>query len=408
MSKPKHKEHESKIGSGAEFLKVFPFFSEETVAEVSRRGLFSLHNGKWRFGDRSNGSTRRLDWKKFKRSDTKGADWHKLIGIRDVVEHNRQWVVFVLEGTNDAMAAFELARRAGIMREIGVVVALGSGYRPIADELAQLTGRKLIVIGDRDNAGIESVRRVSAALCSHGVDHVVLNWNAFPNFSGKDLFDLLQSSNGEKPSWYSEVFSFFSSFFSLPQSSQFSLSSLSSLSSLFSSFICTASGQRNRNLFNLAQATKQIENARQKKFSGSELTQILDAWYAPSASFIQMGRDECLIHFLRLRDKVRFLAADLKEVMARAQSDPLPDIGIKCVPLQKVAALCRELQRAQKGHPFFLSVRTAQTFAGFVSVSAAHDALCTLESMGVIKCVKRGVPGNPGNPATRWRYLFPM
>ena len=107
------------------------------------------------------------------------------------------------------MAAFDLAYRAGIMQEIGVVVALGNGYRPIADELAQLVGRKVIVIGDRDNAGIESVRRVSAALCSHGVDHVVLNWNAFPNFAGKDLFDLIQFGNGEKPSWYLELFSFF-------------------------------------------------------------------------------------------------------------------------------------------------------------------------------------------------------
>ena len=121
-----------------------------------------------------------------------------------------------------------------------------------------------------------------------------------------------------------------------------------------------------------------------------------------------MERDECLIHFLRLRDKVRFVAADIKEVMARAQSEPLPDIGIECVPLQKTAALCRELQRAQTGHPFFCSVRTAKAFAGFSSVSVAYDALLTLESMGVIECAKRGVPGNAGNPATRYRYLFPL
>ncbi len=38
-------------------------------------------------------------------------------------------------------------------------------------------------------------------------------------------------------------------------------------------------------------------------------------------------------------------------------------------------------------------------------MSAAHDALHALESMGVIECVKRGIPGNP---ATRYRYLFPL
>jgi hypothetical protein len=256
---------------------------------------------------------------------------------------------------------------------------------------------------DRDNAGIETVRCVSAALCKHNIDHVVINWNGFPNFHGKDLFDLLKSLNGQTPS-------FFGDFFSFPSLLQSSLSSPFSLSSLFSpaSFICTAAGQRNRKMFELARATKQFEHVHQIKLTGSELAQIFEAWYVPSAPFIGMGRDECLIHFLRLRDKVRFVAPDVQEVMVQAQSDPLPDVGIKCVPLQKIAALCRALQRSQVGHPFFCSVRTAMTFAGFASVSAAHDALYALESMGVIRCVKRGVPGTAGNPATRYRYLFPL
>src|SRR5207244_1155829 len=85
------------------------------------------------------------------------------------------------------------AHRAGIIEKIGVVVALGAGYRPIAEELARLIGRKVVVIGDRDQPGMESVRRISEALCRHGIDHVALNWTAFPNFEGKDLFELLCS-----------------------------------------------------------------------------------------------------------------------------------------------------------------------------------------------------------------------
>jgi hypothetical protein len=75
------------------------------------------------------------------------------------------------------------------------------------------------LVGDRDRAGIENVRRVSAALCKHKIDHVVINWNGFPNFHGKDLFDLLKSLNGQTPP-------FFTDFFSFPSLLQCSLSSL--------------------------------------------------------------------------------------------------------------------------------------------------------------------------------------
>jgi hypothetical protein len=87
---------------------------------------------------------------------------------------------------------------------------------------------------------------------------------------------------------------------------------------------------------------------------------------------------------------------------------PLPDIGIESASLQKIAALCRELQRARKDDLAFpLSVEVARRFAGLSSKSAAHNALRILQSMGVIECVKRGVPGYSGK-ATRWRYLLPL
>ena len=392
--------------------------SPQAISEAVRRGLVSFKKYRgvpcWRFGDQRNGCLRRLDGQPFHinrqrvkvLAETKGHAWHRLIGLDDVSTNDRRKILLIIEGSKDALAAFEFAHRAGILLEVGVVTALGTGYRPISEELVLLFGRRVFVVNDRDHAGIETVRYVSAALCEHDIEHVVINWNGFPNFHGKDLFDLLKTLNGQTPPFFTDFFSFPS----LLQWSLYSPSSLSSLSSLFSPapFICTGSGQRNRKLFELARATKQFENVNQRKLTASELAQIFESWYAPSAFFIRMGRDECLIHFLRLRDKVRFVAPEIKEVMARAQSEPLPDIGIKCVRLQKIAVLCRALQQAQNGHPFFCSVRTAMVFAGFASVSAAHDALLALESMGVIECVKRGVPGNPGNPATRYRYLLPL
>jgi hypothetical protein len=402
-------------GNSADQLAAQLMISPHAVNEAVRRGLVSFKKRRgiacWRFGDNHNGCLRRLDGEPFQingkcvkvLAETQGESWHRLIGLDDVSTNDRREILLIIEGSKDALAAFEFAHRAGILAKVGVVTALGTGYRPIPEELLLLVGRRVFAVNDRDQAGIETVRCVSTALCKYGIDHVIINWNGFPNFHGKDLFDLLKSLNGQAAS-------FFADFFSFPSLLQCSQYSLSSPSSLFSPtpFICTGVGQRNRKLFQLARATKQFENVHQRKLTTSELVQIFNDWYRPSAPFIQMGCDECLIHFLRLRDKVRFVAADVKEVMARAQSESLPDIGIKCVPLQKIAALCRALQRAQAGHPFFCSVRIAKAFAGIASESTAHDALLALESMGVIKCVKRGVPGNPGNPATRYRYLLPL
>jgi hypothetical protein len=89
--------------------------SPRAVQEAVRRRMLSFvkhrNSRYWRFGDRANGTTRALNGKKFVRSDNKGADWHKLIGLADVVEHDRRFVIFVLEGSRDALAALELAHR---------------------------------------------------------------------------------------------------------------------------------------------------------------------------------------------------------------------------------------------------------------------------------------------------------
>jgi hypothetical protein len=173
--------------------------SPQAIEEAMHRRLLSFVKHRnyrcWRFGDRVNGTTRALNGKKFVRSDNEGADWHKLIGLADVIEHERRFVIFVLEGSKDALAALELAHRAGLLCQVGIVMALGAGYRPITTELRELSGRKVLLIGDRDDAGVAAVRRVSHALMQLDVDHAVWNWNAFDSSVGKDLFDLLKADS---------------------------------------------------------------------------------------------------------------------------------------------------------------------------------------------------------------------
>src|SRR5262245_7518469 len=203
--------------------------SSRTVEEAMRRKLltFVKHHDFccWRFGDRANGTTRALNGKKFVRSDNRGADWHKLIGLADVIEHDRRFVIFVLEGSKDALAVLELAHRAGLLCHIGTLMALGAGYRPITTELQALSGRKVLLIGDRDDAGVSAVRRVSHALTQFDVDHAVWNWNAFDSSVGKDLFDLLKADNQQKTFLCHSSLTFFP-FFSLPTVQRFNSSTV--------------------------------------------------------------------------------------------------------------------------------------------------------------------------------------
>ena len=194
----------------SKFTKAYPSISVETVDELVRRGLFHCSGDYWRFGDENNGTTRRLDGRKFTRADNSGADWHKLIGLADVVRHNRKDVLFVIEGSKDVLAAAELAFRSGILEETGVTCALGSGYRPIASEIEQLCSRRVELIGDQDAAGVETTSIVSRALHRAGVEHGIWDWSDWANRDDKDLFDVLITIDTDPSTPF--FFSFFSSF----------------------------------------------------------------------------------------------------------------------------------------------------------------------------------------------------
>src|SRR2546430_13070609 len=95
-----------------QFNAAHPSISEETVTELIERGLFSWDEEFWHFGDANNGTTRQLDERqKFSHAHNSGPDWHRLIGLDDVVRHDRKYALFVIEGSKDALAAAEIAFR---------------------------------------------------------------------------------------------------------------------------------------------------------------------------------------------------------------------------------------------------------------------------------------------------------
>jgi hypothetical protein len=196
------------------FINQFEPVSIETVEALIDRQLFHLPDrDHWRFGDEHNGSTRRLDGQKWKRVDNSKQAWHKIIGLTDVVSHDRKHVVFVIEGSKDAIAAAELANRCGNLKDIGIVCALGSGYRPIPTELQQLRGRRVLLIGDNDEAGEDCANIVAAAMLREKVNFTVWDWSRCPA-NVKDLFDLMAAFPEQAKTQFSGCF--VSIFFPLP------------------------------------------------------------------------------------------------------------------------------------------------------------------------------------------------
>jgi PEP-CTERM motif len=154
----------SKSNPAKQLHDAFPRISVSTLGELVRRDLLHIDGNEWRFGDESNGMTRRFNDRKWKRADNSGDEWHKLIGLGDVVRNDYRKVFLPLEGSKDALAAAEIANRSGTLSQTGIISALGSGYRPIRAELEQLRGRWVGVIGDNDAPGIETTQLVSFAL----------------------------------------------------------------------------------------------------------------------------------------------------------------------------------------------------------------------------------------------------
>jgi hypothetical protein len=425
--------------NGLGIIKIPPNFSDayigigtETVIELVERGLLSWDSEFWRFGDKSNGTTRRLDGRKFTRADNSGADWHKLIGLADVVRHDRKYVLFPLEGSKDALAAAELAFRFGILWQVGIICALGSGYRPIAGELQQLRGRRVGLIGDRDAAGVESTGIVSRALDHAGVEHGIWEWNDWEEEGDKDLFDVLttidaklsvklkgspvsvvdQDNQGSDPctSFFSSLFPSHGSTVQPFNSSTQEIETEGIIGITIEQFVAphvvTQRGTGNRKSFDLARAIK----ATNANMAISDITTIFDEWFGRSRRVLpsDADRDKSFQVFLRQLTRVRFMFSSLKKACERARTAPPPFIAALDGNNEAmiVAGLCRELQRDAGNRGFICPVNVVQQFLNLRWPAQAHWLLHQLECNGVIECVDRGAPNKPGRKGkpTLWRY----
>jgi len=417
----------------SKFNQAYPNISTQTVSELVERGLLSCDSQFWRFGDKRNGTTRRLDGRKFTRADNCGADWHKLIGLADILQNDRKYVLFPLEGSKDALAAAELAFRFRILEEVGIICALGSGYRPIVSELQQLHGRRVGLIGDRDTAGTETTRIVSRALDQAGVAYGIWDWAEWAKKSDKDLFDVLttmdsQASPGLKLSVIQRnqvsspcTSSFFSSLFPSHGSTVQPFNSSTqetetqgiiqvTIEQFVMPHVVTRKGTGNRKSFDLARAVKTTNT----NMAMSEITTSFEEWFAKSRLFLPANadRDKSFQIFLKQLTRVRFMSSSLNAACERARTVPPPFIPALDgnTDATTVAALCRELQRDAGDRGFICPVNIVQQFSNLRWPAQAHWLLHQLECNGVIECVDRGAPNIPGKKGkpTIWRYRLPI
>jgi hypothetical protein len=333
------------------FCAVHKAISPDTVIELTRRGLLHLETEYWRFGDQSNhGVTRSLNDLDWKHSHTSGPLWHGLIGLNDLVEHDRPQATLVIEGSKDALAAAELARRSGVLSTTGILCALGSGYRPIQAELKKLRGRRLVVIGDNDHAGSETVRLVSDALAALQIEHSIWNWcgDGHCNFGGhsicKDLYQWLTRCDGagltrahiracvRVCTCAQEVNSKFSPPpFPPPHGStvqQFNCSTNKStpginadeLLGIVTPYVLTRKCTGNTKSFQLARAIKL------RKFTTAQIDAIHDLWFERSKALLPPGADKSksLAKFHRQLERVRFTESGLAAAMERARKAKPP------------------------------------------------------------------------------------
>lgn len=197
----------NRTASAEQLHKILSSISIETIKELTRRNLLHFGDDYWRFGDDSNGVRRKLNARqKWMRADNDGAAWHRLIGLNDVIQHDRRYVLLAIEGSKDALAAADFAYCRGLLGGTGVICALGSGYRAIPSELHKLAGRFVGVIGDNDVAGIETTQLVSYALNQAGIENEVWDWSKCEN-RAKDFFDFWVKAKGKAKTAFVRLYS---------------------------------------------------------------------------------------------------------------------------------------------------------------------------------------------------------
>ena len=430
--------------------------SPQAIKEAIRRGLltFVRHRNcrSWRFGDSRNGSFRRIDGEPFRincdcvkaEAETRETEWHRLIGIDDAVANDRRDVLLIPEGSKDALAALHFADAEGTLERIGVVAALGAGVVPLAEDIEHFRGRRVRIIGDVDEAGVEAATRIGKSLAPVAEDVQVFSLAELHRDDGsqvKDLFDLSRidyddfesnrdlwsitdlDSKRDRTTIISDKHEFFPSPLfpphGSPESHGFHVYPVSNppeleevLEELAARNACTEHNTAKQRRWQLARDLIAVEKRIGRKLNPGELMRAFNHWYETSLPHLDPKKswDDYCGAFLAELGKVRVPTGGgetLKTALARISVSVLPEIpGRPDAPAswRYLAALHRELSRQSGNGTYFLSCRNAAQAHPSLNKDSANKITWALVRLGMISIVRVGGQ-RPGAKASEFRYL---
>jgi hypothetical protein len=426
--------------NSADELAVRLLISPEAVEEAIRRGLLSFARHRnlhcWRFGDTRNGCLRRLDGQPFKinrqcvkaEAETKGESWHRLIGLDDVVENDRREILMTPEGSKDALAALHFADVEGRLSQIGIVVALGAGVKPLSDDVETFRGRRVRIFGDADTVGKCTAERIGQQLASVATEVQIFSVAGLSRDDGepvKDLFDVTRidvddfererdvwsisdfASRGprvrvveQKPDFFSSPTNNASPRSNTPvhyhalsvtkdnqrstnddqgwkgeEKKETSLPFIPTPFDLFeiaNSLACRENGKGHRAQFQMARQVRRFEIETGHRLNNNKLRAVHRCWFSASTALpAEATEAEAFAEFIDRLRKVRIIPGTAGDTLnlakERACALPLPEIpSFPDSPpaMRKIAALHRELQRATGNASHFLTAEDACAFAG--------------------------------------------
>jgi hypothetical protein len=446
-------------GKSADKLAAQLIISPPAVSEAIRRGFvsFKKHRGVtcWRFGDTRNGCFRRLDGLSFKingqrvkaEAETRGDQWHRLIGLDDVSTNDRREILLITEGSKDALAALHFAYVEGRLADVGVAAALGAGVNLRSEDIERLRGRRIRIFGDADTAGQETVSRLGKQLLATAEEVQIFNLAGLRCENGspvKDLFDLTQidcddfeanpdlwsitdlNTKGERVNVLRNEHEFSFSPSPLPHVSPVSNGqglngeTVKVLKALAARNACTESDTARTKRWQLVRDLRAVEKRIGREPDICELMPVFEEWHQLSGPFLDPAktREAYLAAFLKELRKVRVPTGEgdtlnkALEAVSKLSPSELPVIsGMLDVPesWRRLLALHCELSgcSTRKNKTYFLSYRDAAKAHNGLSHQVAYDITLAFDRLGIIQIVDKGQAHANGGKAAEFQCLLP-